>query len=564
MPEPTRRVLLVCHVAAAQAAATAAAVIWGAHADIDVLCYGRASEDFPAPAGARLVESPLQAKVAPMKAARIIARLRRHRYEIVALSQPGLGLSRARALLLAFALLVGSRRAIVLDTGAGRIVRPITVGLVTVDILRWIVLQAFSQASATIGALALARFSRSVRPPRGPNGFDGSVLYLRTDIELRITPLRAGGSLAHTEGILTALRNRGHEVSFWSTGEVDGIPESVREARLPALLKGNLSTEIAELLSGLIQGLVPPKGFRPAGFIYQRYSLNNLAGVILSRRWKLPLILEANDSEAKWRQDFSVLRYPRLAYACERLILRRAEIVSAVSDNAAEDLRAAGALGERLRIVPNGVTVARFVDATPMPLSSLGGSFVICFVGLFYPWHGVRYLAEAFALWHQRRPDVRLLLVGDGEEAPVVRSLLERGGALEATHFAGLVSRQEAPRYMAAADVLVSPHANIDHFIGSPIKLFEYMAAGRPIVATRVGQIQEVLRDGETGLLVEPEDPEAMAAALDRLYSDRDLRRRLGEAARSEAEQRHSWDARLEAVLGGVGTAAGPAGEGGT
>lgn len=132
----------------------------------------------------------------------------------------------------------------------------------------------------------------------------------------------------------------------------------------------------------------------------------------------------------------------------------------------------------------------------------------------------------------------------------MARSRLERQGALAATHFAGLVSRTEAARYMAAADVLVSPHANVHRFIGSPIKLFEYMAAGKAIVASRVAQIEQVLRDGETALLVEPENSQAMADALERLCADPELRLRLGQAARQEARERHSWDARLAALLG--------------
>lgn len=290
---------------------------------------------------------------------------------------------------------------------------------------------------------------------------------------------------------------------------------------------------------------------RASAFIYQRYSLNNLAGLILARRWGVPLVLEANSSEAKWRQDFSSLAYPRLAFACERLILRNAAVVSAVSANAAEDLLAAGALPDRLRVVPNGVSLRRFADAPPYPLPAEARGFVICFVGLFYPWHGVRFLAEAFALLHAKHPDARLVLVGDGEEAPAVRSQLAKNGALDATHFAGLVSRSEAPGFMAAADVLVSPHADVHRFIGSPVKVFEYMAAGKPIVATRVAQLAEVLTDGETALLVAPEDPQDMSDALERLYADRPLGRRLGAAARALAEREHSWDARLSAVLEG-------------
>ncbi len=573
MSETTQRVLLVCHATAATAAAAAARRVWGADGEgqppkrrggpvgkrqlgaadlaIDVVCYGRASADLPPPPGTALIETPLPEGLSVRRGVRMLASLRRRSYDAVAVSQPALGLSRARGLLLLFAFLVGGRRAVVLDPTTGQVVRPITARLAAVDVARWLVFVAISRVVSEIAAPPIERLALCPHRPRKP-ARHGSTLYLRTDIDLRTAPLRAGGSVAHTEGILLALRDRGNQVAFWSTGEVDGVPESMAQARLPVLLKGNLPTEIAELLSGLLQGCSPPRGFRPTGFIYQRYSLNNLAGVILSRRWGVPLVLEANGSEAKWRQDFATLRYPRLAYACERLILRNADVVAAVSSNAAEDLLAAGATRERLRIVPNGVTVGRFAGAQPAPLPDGFTGFVVCFVGLFYPWHGTRFLAEAFSLFHSRCPVARLLLVGDGEDGPVVRSLLERNGALEATHFTGLVPRTEAPRYMAAADVLVSPHANVHRFIGSPIKVFEYMAAGKPIVATRVGQIQEVLTDGETALLVKPEDAKAMAEAFERLHADRALGERLGRAARIEARSKHSWAARLASMLDGA------------
>jgi glycosyltransferase involved in cell wall biosynthesis len=549
MLESPQRVLLVCHASAADKAAEAVRGLVNLDARIDVLCYGRAGEGRPAPPGTRLIEIGAQQRTAIGSTLRILGGLLSQRYDIVALSQPMLGLSRARGLLVAFSYLVGRRRAMILDPSSGVLVGPIPATLAAAEASRWLGFQALSAVFARLASAVLQRLGDHAVAPLRPIRVSGSVLYLRTDVDLRVTPLRAGGSLAHTDGIIAALLERGHEVSFWSTGEVDGIPDSVAQSRLPAIVMGNLPTEIAELLSGVVQGLHRPRAPRPSGFIYQRYSLNNLAGVILAARWRVPLVLEANGSEAKWRQDFSSLRFPRLAYACERVIVRRAQVVAAVSANAGEDLVAAGAPAERLRVVPNGVRLARFAEAKPMDLPSLNGRFVVCFVGLFYPWHGVRYLAEAFALFHRRTPTARLLLVGDGEEAPVVRSVLERHDVLRATYLPGLVPRAEAPRYMAAADVLVSPHANVRHFIGSPIKLFEYMAAGKPIVATRVGQIAEVLRDGDTALLVAPQDPEAMAAALERLYGDRELGARLGRAAQAEARAQHSWDARLAAIL---------------
>jgi glycosyltransferase involved in cell wall biosynthesis len=565
MPSQRANVLVICHVSAAEIAVTAARRRYSAAVEktdsnglIDVLCYGRASDDHPSPPGARLVGPSVHETGSRWDAVRTLVALRGGRYDVVALSQPSLGLSRARGLLLGYSYLVSGGRAVILDPLCSEFVRSIGLRLVIKDLLRWVGLQLIASGVAAGVTKPINRLAARPAEARRGSGL-GSVAYLRTDIDLHMTPLKVGGSVAHTEGILRALLEREYNVGYWGTGEVDGVPASIPRLRLPALLKGNLPTEVAELASGIAQGLISSRRLRsaglprPSGFIYQRYSLNNLAGVILSRRWGAPLVLEANGSEAKWRQDFGAVQYPRLAYACERLILRRADVIAAVSTNAAEDLLTAGAPPERVRVVPNGVRVDRFAGATPMPLpAGFADALVVCFVGLFYPWHGVRFLAEAFSLLHTRFPDTRLLLVGDGEEMPVVKSVLQRHGVLEATHLAGLVPRVDAPRYMAAADVLVSPHADVEHFIGSPIKLFEYMASGKPIVATRVGQIEEVLTDEQNGLLVPPEEPEAMAAALERLYADPRLRERLGREAQRQATKDHSWDARLELILDGA------------
>jgi glycosyltransferase involved in cell wall biosynthesis len=306
---------------------------------------------------------------------------------------------------------------------------------------------------------------------------------------------------------------------------------------------------MAELVSGLRQAVFGLWSRPASAFIYQRYSLNNLAGLILSRRWKVPLILEVNASEVKWRQEWSTLRYTRLSTACERLLLRRADRVLVVSDNAHRDLLEMGADPERLRMIPNGVDPDRFADATPRRLDVPPGSFVIAFCGLFYRWHGTATLAEAFVRLRNKRPEARLLLIGHGEEEAWVRDILRTGGVLGDCLLPGIVTRDEVPGYLAAADAVVSPHADLHNFIGSPIKIFEYMASGKPIVASRLAQLAEILTDEETALLVPPGDPIALATALERLMGAPDLGRRLGATAQKEARERHSWNARLVAIL---------------
>jgi glycosyltransferase involved in cell wall biosynthesis len=473
--------------------------------------------------------------------------IRRRRYAGVIVAQPGLRVSRARGLLLSFPFIVRSDRVLAMDPQAERLDR-VGAGEALTDLLRWLLVQVWCSVIARLAAPLMGATARRASQPAMPAS-DGRVLYLRADLELAGSRLDAGGSLAHTLGIVGALAHRGYEVEVWSTGLIGGLPPALPTRALPALIRANWPTEIAELVSGLRQAVVGMRARPASAFIYQRYSLNNLAGLILSRRWRVPLILEANASEVQWRQEWSTLRYARLSAACERLLLCTADRVLVVSNNARQHLIEAGADPKRIRMIPNGVDPARFADAVPRSLGFAKDSFVVAFCGLFYRWHGVDTLAEAFVRLRGEHPEARLLLIGHGEEEARVRSILSSGDVLADCLLPGLVAPEEVPGYLASADVVVSPHSNLRNFIGSPIKIFEYMASGKPIVASRLAQLAEILTDEETALLVPPGDPIALASALERLMGDPDLGHRLGATAQREAREGHSWNARLVAIL---------------
>jgi len=480
--------------------------------------------------------------------------LHHQRYSIVAVGQPGLAVSRARGLLLGFAVAMTGLRPIGIDPLRRCATRPLRRRFAALDAIRGLVINALGAAGAVVVGVAGESLLRWVPAGTSAPRLDGRgrVLYLRTDLDLAVQPLVAGGSLAHTHGILSALLRRGHDVELWSTGVIAGVPDGITERRLPVVLRPNLPRELAEATTGFIQAIrTPTRGLDDVAFVYQRYSLNNLLGAILAARLRVPLVLEANASEVAWRREWSRLEHPRLAEVAERLNLRRASRIAVVSRNAGAQLLQLGADPARTHVVPNGVDIERFHDVDPRPLGLPDGAFVVMFCGLFYPWHGVRHLAAAFPRVLDHVPHARLVLVGDGEEVDLVRSVLEDAGITDHVVITGLVPRNEVPGYLAAADVLVSPHVRNDGFIGSPIKLWEYMAAGRAIVATRVAQLAEVLEDGHTALLVEPDDPDQLSAAIARLANDASLRRSLGANATQEVRLRHSWDARLQAALEG-------------
>jgi glycosyltransferase involved in cell wall biosynthesis len=177
---------------------------------------------------------------------------------------------------------------------------------------------------------------------------------------------------------------------------------------------------------------------------------------------------------------------------------------------------------------------------------------VIGFSGTFGAWHGIPTLAQALAMVTCRRPSVRWLLIGDGPLRPLIDRSIEENGLAERVRLVGMLPHTQMPSYLAASDILVSPHghqADGGEFFGSPTKLYEYMAMARPIVASRVGQIAEVLCDEQSALLVPPGDADALSRAIVRLVDDAWLRQHLGRAARQAAETHHSWQLNAQRVI---------------
>lgn len=377
---------------------------------------------------------------------------------------------------------------------------------------------------------------------------DGPPFYLRTEPWYGVS---SGGSIAHTAGVVSGL-------VFEAGTPIVVVPER------PPLL-----SEVAEIVL-----LDPPHRFwdypelrliecdehfgrqalaiaaaRRPGFVYHRYAAFSTAGIRVAFDRRIPLVLEYNGSEVWIRRHWGhPFRYEHLARRIEDQNLRAADLVAVVSTVLRDELVARSVEPERIVVAPNGVDTDRFrPDLSGEEVReryALGSDLVIGFVGTFGPWHGAGVLARAFVSLAARIPRLRLLLIGDGEERPVVEQLLAEQIAERRAVLAGAVAADAVPVHLAACDVLVAAHVpNPDgsEFFGSPTKLFEYMAAGRAIVASRLGQLAEVLDHERTALLVEPGNPDDLARAIERLVRDAGLRVGLAEAARKAAVDRHGW-----------------------
>jgi glycosyltransferase involved in cell wall biosynthesis len=147
---------------------------------------------------------------------------------------------------------------------------------------------------------------------------------------------------------------------------------------------------------------------------------------------------------------------------------------------------------------------------------------------------------------------LRFLLVGDGSLLPEMRKSLQSLDQASQVFFPGIVSHDRVRAYLDASDILVSPHVPLPDgrpFFGSPTKLFEYMAMGKAIVASRLDQLAQVLSHNETALLVEPGSIHELVDAIRLLVKDGALRERLGAQARQAAIARHTWKQNVRHVL---------------
>ncbi len=294
-------------------------------------------------------------------------------------------------------------------------------------------------------------------------------------------------------------------------------------------------------------------GVRPDA-IYERHALFHVAGIEIAETFGVPRILEVNAPLAEEQERFRGLSLRALAVSREIQSWRGASLAVAVSEDVATRLRAAGVAESRIFVGQNGIDTGLFHrdgkggDAVRQRLN-LGDDPVLGFVGSFKAWHGVDFLIDVFARLRNERPRLRLLAVGEG---PLREASMARTAALglgDAVVFTGAVPHAEVPAHLAAMDLTVAPYMPQPDFYFSPLKVIESLAAGRPVVAPRIGQIETLVADGATGLLYPPGNAEACGAAIARLLEVPGLCGRLGSQAAVRARQAWDWTTLVGRVL---------------
>ena len=348
------------------------------------------------------------------------------------------------------------------------------------------------------------------------------------------------GASVHIQEVVREYRRRGHDVTVYATRRGSDVPDNLAELRIvdvPITTRDEEERERAQqAASASVSDMVRAGGY---DLVYERYSL--FSTVIAE--CGVPGILEVNAPLIDEQRTHRVLVDEQAADAALREQVQAALATICVSDPV-RDWVIARTEGTRVFTVPNGVNVHRI---TPQPESP--GAPVVTFVGTLKPWHGVDVLLRARAQAHK---DWQLRIIGDGPMRAELDDLARSLGI--DVDFRGAVAPDAIPQHMAGTAIGVAPYPAMDtdsdqYF--SPLKVYEYMAAGLPVVASRVGQLPEIM--GESAYLVPPSDPEALAEALDALVANPVERARVGSDNRRQAEREHSWTGTVDHILAHAG-----------
>jgi glycosyltransferase involved in cell wall biosynthesis len=354
------------------------------------------------------------------------------------------------------------------------------------------------------------------------------------------------GSSVHVQAVLRTLVARGDEVHLLTTAPVGTRPRELTDVRVHHLPTGpsteRAGREVRNQEADALVGQVLTRLHRetPLGLVYERYSLWGRTATAWAAAAGVPSLLEVNaplvDEQATHRWLVDRDRAEQVATQA----LSSAGAVLCVTETVAGWARCRMRDPAHVHVLGNGVDTLR-VRPSGRPVKPATGPFTVGFVGTLKPWHGVDLLVDATALLVAEDPMYRLLVVGDG---PLATNLQERAAAAGiAAHVktTGGVSPHDVPALLHRFDVAIAPYPPMDDFYFSPLKVYEYLGAGLPVVASRVGGLADVLDHGRIGVLVEPGDAAVLAAAVADLRADPARREALGRAARLRAVARHDW-----------------------
>ena len=408
---------------------------------------------------------------------------------------------------------------------------------------------------------------------QGSDKSDGNCIYLRTDYW---APIKTGGSYAHTCYIANELEKITKNLVCYMPHRytlldqmniVQNIykpPSSL--STVPAILASN-----QDYYKNLISKIQTHKKI----FIYERLCLGIYVGVQISQKLNIPYIIEYNGSEISMSKSFSDFQYEHedVLLKAEEVAFKQATLISVISENVCEELVRRNVPKSKILVNPNGVDVDAYKMENDfyreLRRNKLGinkSDTVVGFIGTFGGWHGIEVIANSLNSICSRNKVIKFLFIGDGSYAHLIHEAVKKYNLADRVLFLGMKTQQEGKELLGCCDLFIAPHSAhmVDgKFFGSPIKLFEYMALGKGIIASDLEQIGEILAPSikasnlstsnlsgnECGVLCKPGSTEEFIEAVLFMVNNPNISEVMGKNARIKVKNSYTWKNNIERLL---------------
>ncbi|SEE95463.1 glycosyltransferase family 4 protein [Ruania alba] len=382
------------------------------------------------------------------------------------------------------------------------------------------------------------------------------VVYVCTDPGIPV--FGSKGASVHVRAVLRRLVAAGLEVDLITPRTGGDAPPDLAQVRvhlLPQVVGADpadreRSAQASEAGVAALLDTIADDG--PIDLVYERYALWGRTSSAWAQRRGIRSILEVNAPLVHEHADHRGLVHRDGAEQVARQAIGRAGAVVCVTESVARWARSCTPTPERVQVIANGVDTHRITPSPAPPVPAATDPFTVGFVGTLKPWHGVDVLIDAMALLIHTDPSYRLLVVGHGPQAAALAERARGRAITGAVEFTGAVDPDEIAAMLRRMAVATAPYPPMRDCYFSPLKVQEYLAAGVPVVASRIGVLPEVLDDGRLGELVAPGDPDELAGAIASLRADAGRRAQLRRDA-VQAARAHDWDHVVRRAVGLVG-----------
>ena len=360
------------------------------------------------------------------------------------------------------------------------------------------------------------------------------------------------GSTRKAECLMSELGEVGNEVKMYWLNRQVWNGQSLK-TKVRSILKKKLARYLHEPNQLLLNIKYLIKEYRiikkeSPDLIVSRLDTYLFSSLLLARLKKLPIVIEADGPVVYEPRKFgpAYWKIPRLAEYIEKTNLTKSNMSVCVSNAARQFFIEQGVPADKIITISNGADSKKFhpeINTSRIEKKyNISGKIVIGFVGSFNPWHGVDNLIKVIRKTLLTHEKSIFLLVGEGGPMKsTFEEFVKKEGLENRIIQTGYIAHKEMPEYTSVMDIVLAPYPNLKFFYYSPVKIFEYMACGKPVVGTRIGQIAEIISDGYDGFLCEPDNIEQIITKLSELIKNPDLRNFIGMNARETIVSHHTW-----------------------